>query len=247
MKYLVWLLLLSSVSQAGDLIKVMVMDAGVDRTHKLLNEPWRVIAFGADAIDEGAAFNGESHGTHVTGLVLYGNTIIYPHKDLLCPEVVIYHCKVFSKAYDTVAASNKCLGKADLIDINYINYSGGGSEADETERSLIKRLLDKGVTIVVAAGNNGSDLHKKPYYPASYKDEGLKVITVGNGKDRKHRHPTSNWDKNIPWRDGDSVVSTGVDGSYVTLTGTSQSAPIYLHDLLKKRCNKIDLAKQAKK
>lgn len=57
--------------------------------------------------------------------------------------------------------------------IKYLNLSLGGPVPDTEERIYIKKILDMGIIVVAAAGNNGENLDKKlnTYYPASYRHE----------------------------------------------------------------------------
>lgn len=62
---------------------------------------------------------------------------------------------------------NESLRAAIDAKVDVINISGGGYAFEEDEQKLIKEALAKGIFVVAAAGNEGKDLDKVNYYPAS--------------------------------------------------------------------------------
>ena len=116
------------------------------------------------------------------------------------------------------------------IKVDFINISGGGSGFHEDERKLISSALHRGITIVVAAGNDKCQLGKGSceYFPAMYD---RRIIVVGNGRTEKDRAPSSNWGSVVDfWIDG-----TEKKGEYgKPMSGTSQATAIQTGKLVRK-------------
>ena len=173
------------------------------------------------------------HGTHVAGIIA---------KHLKNVD----YCLVIVKYYDPkIAGANnlkntiKSFKYARQIKVDYINYSGGGLESSGIEKAEILKLLNLGVKIFTASGNEGSDLSKKPYYPASYDP---RIFVIGNrtksgGKQIKVNGEqisiakTSNYGNIVDsYEYGTNIFSIGPNNGYRLMTGTSQAAPKALAD-----------------
>jgi len=212
---------------SGDIL-VMMIDTGIDADHKLLKD----YVDRSRSVDlEDGDDQGDAHGTHVAGLIVYGRTIDEGHPVGLCHRVRIISCNKLHRDNSDIPA---CLDLALKMGVQYINISGGGDKAMPLERTLMQELDSKGVVIVMAAGNENNDLAEKPYYPASYK---LKhSIVVANGTDREHKALTSNYGTDVVWEWGSDVLSTAPMDRFDRMTGTSQAAPIRLHKILMSLC-----------
>jgi|GEM_PF-2131552 len=125
----------------------------------------------------------------------------------------------------SVPASNR----ADVINLSL----GGAGGCSSTIQSAIDFANSQGVVVVVAAGNDNSNLDFQPYVPATCRG----VITVGAGNRHGFRSFYSNYGDSVdvigPGGDFDGkVMSTSNDGttipnnySYKGLMGTSMAAP----------------------
>ena len=178
------------------------------------------------------------HGTHIAGIILFGKKL----NDPLCEEVKLYSCKYYMPEVTSV---HRCLELASELELDFINFSGGGYKYDEVEAMLILKF--KGV-VVAAAGNyeideeTGKrithDLKKKPYYPGSLDYEN--IVVVGNGKSEKKRSKSSNYGlPKMIWRDGENITSYYPKSRRGIMSGTSQAAAIYTHELLKAKCQRL--------
>lgn len=249
-------------------IKVMVIDTGIDGNHSILkhwmpevqNKNWESSDISRDYKDS------HGHGTHVTGLVIYGplhyrtdkngrSHVSVHTKEILCKQVQIYSCKYYDINADegeNLKETISCFKMALDKKMNVVNYSGGGEMFYQGEYDAIKDLQDSGIPVIAAAGNNGESLESNSYYPASYSSKlhnFLKeqksltnVIPVGalksNGKDRLEK---SNYlEGKIPTEIGQNVLSTLPGNQYGYMSGTSQAAPTYLHKLLLKKCKELN-------
>lgn len=219
MKVLIGFLLFTSTLCWAKRIVVYETDSGVDISHLEIRKHINIANWEKeDYIDT------NFHGTHIAGLILDG----------VCEEVELISCKYMDKKVNALDKSIECFKKALNLHVDIINYSSGGLEYSKEEYMVLKQLSDKGIKIIVAAGNNGQDLMLYDYYPAKYKL--TNVIVVGN-LDGNKRNQSSNY--NLPgmvWEKGTNIWSTWPANSYSSMTGSSQAAAIHTNKLLKEMC-----------
>lgn len=136
------------------------------------------------------------------------------------------YCLVIVKFYGAEASSDgavhseKALKYSGKINADIINFSGGGEERSDSEAKVVSSLLDRGLILVMAAGNNGHNLDKgKTYYPAMADD---RVIVVGLKQKDGSIHPLSNRGKVVDRYE----VAIDVRAGGKTMTGTSQATAI---------------------
>jgi subtilisin family serine protease len=116
------------------------------------------------------------HGTHVSGII----KSIFP--DVRIIPIKYYNANATGE--QNLVNSIQALEYAVELGVDIINYSGGGPEADFKnklkELAIVKKAQKKGVLIIAASGNNGSniDLDEHKYYPASYNLDN--ILTVGS-------------------------------------------------------------------
>lgn len=231
----------------AETIKVMVMDSPVEQYHPLLKRVKHINVLDKSPLTP-SDFN--IHGTHVTGLVIYG-----PMKDFadtsdeLCQEVEVISCQIFSEKDNTdinfFKNQKKCFEYALRNNVKYINISGGGGNYNADEFMYLLKLKENGVKLVVAAGNNGENLNEYPYYPASLQDRLNNIIVVGNVDANGKWQKSSNRADYVVKEMGENILSTAPisAGKFSVLSGTSMATAIYTHKLLKKECGKIDRTK----
>ena len=118
---------------------------------------------------------------------------------------------VKGKQYITEAFEYLLKVKPDVI-----NLSGGGKGRIPKEQRAVKNLLNAGVVIVAASGNEATNLNKNcNYFPACYDK---RIIVVGNTA------KSSNY--------GNKVVDITLDGNNINvlgkvMSGSSQSTAIF--------------------
>ena len=150
---------------------VAVLDTGIDASDPEFSG--RVLP-GYDFVNGDADPADDSgHGTHVTGIIAAG---IDNNEGIagIAGNVRILPVKVLS-AYNTGWWSDVAAGISWAVDqgADVINLSLTGGVDSETLRDAVNYALSKGVPIVVAAGNDGSNSLR---YPASYEE----VISLGD-------------------------------------------------------------------
>lgn len=225
-------------------IRVMVIDTGIGVHPKL--KPYVQYNESDDYVDN------HGHGTHVTGIVLYGNKEL---NDPVCENVKVFACKT-----KDMNASSECLKKALELKIDYINYSGGGIGWSFTEYNLFKEFEKRGGVTFAAAGNEKKEItDQTPYFPAMYRfgmkflasdgkwkrAKGLKSIYVVESVCGKEVCEYSNHHPMAFQENGEFVYSTLPRGGFGYMKGTSQAAPALLHLTLKQHCNDLKVGVQS--
>jgi len=211
-----------------DRIKIAVLDSGVDPDHPALD----IATYTHEKV---SAEDITGHGTHVCGIIagdflrtqqFYSGVcnaklcVWKVFRDKPDPEVGYY---VDERAYQRAliaALENGC---------RVVNLSLGGVDTNSAEKKLVSKLLDAGVTLVAAMGNEY--LEGNPVeYPAALPG----VIAVGAVDPQYDRASTSNTGEHIDLvAPGVSIPSTlpaapSVDRpetDYAQWDGTSMAAP----------------------
>ncbi len=238
-----------SYTQGRPEVVVAVIDSGVDFSHPdLRNSKWvnpRETANGRD--DDGNGLVDDIHGwdyvkkrgnpspTSKTRSAYHGTHV----------AGIIAGAENYSKGYVGVSPNVKIMGLRFLDDnktgltsngikaINYaidkgvkiINLSWGSYNKNTQLMNAIKRAQDRGVLIVAAAGNFGKNNNTSPFYPASYPYSNIISVTASGKNDalvKGINYGTKTVHMAAP---GLSILSTDMNGSYVSRTGSSMAAP----------------------
>lgn len=156
------------------------------------------------------------HGTNIVGIIekTAGPSTLY------CIEVrKVYFNGVFNlQAYLEVLSTD--------ADIVHLSLSGTGYLREEVR--LMRLLLDRGVLIVAAAGNDSLNLDNGcNVYPACADP---RIVVIGNGGSQ-----TSNYGKPVDaYLNGQKVTGGGL-----TMSGSSQSAALFTGAVIKKYIEKV--------
>jgi hypothetical protein len=161
------------------------------------------------------------HGTHVAATVaspIYGIA-----KQAALVPVRVLDCNGAGSTSTVVAGLDWILQQiaADptLATRSVVNLSLGGS-ASSTLDQAVARLISSGVTVVVAAGNNGDDACS--YSPARVGG----ALTVAATDWNDTRASFSNYGSCVDlFAPGQSITSASMTGGALTLSGTSMAAP----------------------
>src|SRR5690349_5783545 len=212
---------------------VAVIDTGLDI--EKMKDKVHLCKFGHKDFTGQGIVDRHGHGTHISGLI-----------DTFAGKA--NYCQVILKYYDPMSPpkSNlnntvRALAWAIELNVDVINYSGGGLEPDMIEKKLILEALDRGIKVVVAAGNEQSNLddgmHR--YYPAMYDK---RIIVVGNYSQDRVPAKSSNWGSVVTvWEVGSKVTSYCINGFYTCeMTGTSQATAIQSGRIIRKMRQELD-------
>ncbi len=241
-------MLAANKTNTGAGVQVAVLDTGIDLSHPDLKGN----IIGGKNCSSGASYNdGNGHGTHVAGIIAALNNGIGVVG--VAPDAKVWAVRVLNNAgsgswssvicgLDFVAARAPANGGS----ITVVNMSLGGSGVSDNNCGLsnndalhqaICRARDAGVTIVVTAGNSGSDISGS--VPAAYTDAVIPVSALADsdgaagstgpatsyGPDDTFA-TFSNYGTGVALgAPGVNIYSTYKGGSYATLSGTSMASP----------------------
>jgi subtilisin family serine protease len=225
-------------TQGDPRITVAVLDTGITLSHPELQD---VLLPGYDFVDilNGAGkFIGDylgyddvpddevGHGTHVAGIIAA--------KGIDMPLGVVPKCKILpvrvlgamersggkpvgAGLVDNINAGIKWAidNGADVINMSLgIQHSGGGLPHQE----VVDYARHKGVTIVAASGNDGTE---QLYYPSALPY----VLAVGAADEEGRTANFSTFGKVDLMAPGTNIYSTYLDNTYAPSTGTSHASP----------------------
>ncbi|MBT6324352.1 MAG: S8 family serine peptidase [Bdellovibrionales bacterium] len=211
-------------------VLVAVVDTGVDYQHSLIknNLLENMGSKNASKYNYGRDFSKNSqnilmpiddhgHGTHIAGII-----------KSVHPEVKIISLKYYNKKAsesDNLNSTIEALEYAITLGVDIINYSSGGAGASLAELRVLKKAQSKGILVVTAAGNWGTNIdnENQHYYPASYKLKN--TISVINHDINLKLNSTSNFgplttDISAP---GTRIKSSLPKNRMGYLSGTSQA------------------------
>lgn len=204
-------------------VKIAIVDTVVDGLHsgfqsKLITVPK------INQIDPQTRYQTfYAHGTHIAGIIdmVVGSTIGRKNQVEL---IAIRGYASKDNADVNLAETLKGFKEAISRGVKIINYSGGGTSPSDDELKLIKEAESKGILVVVAAGNDGSELGKKKYnyYPAGY---GLSNMIVVTSVDQDGKLlTTSNFGLEVDVAAPGSMIESSIPGEeYMKMSGTSQA------------------------
>lgn len=166
-------------------------------------------------------YPGHMHGTHVSGIIAAEINNSFGIAGI-SPNVKILPVKVSGDSPGNRSIYNGYEGIIYAAEngADIINCSWGGPGYSEAESEIINAVVDLGVLVVGAAGNDG-DLTN--FYPASY-DNVLSVTSVDEDDIlSSFSNFSTTVDVSAP---GTNIVSTIPENEFQSLSGTSMAAPV---------------------
>lgn len=205
-------------------VLVGVIDTGVDSEHPLIKGSIKDFS---DLSEEATLYglkDDHGHGTHIAGIMdSVFRAAYYGQKNpLQILSARFYNvANTDSNAIDNTA---KAIRYAVKHGVRIINFSAGGSGTSQSEFEALKEAQEKGVLVIVAAGNSGVDITRpgKGYFPASYH---LKNILVVGGIDTYgNLTRSSNFGSKVDIAAPGNVITSSLPGGlFGEMTGTSQA------------------------
>jgi subtilisin family serine protease len=202
----------------GSGVRAYIVDTGIRASHT--DVEGRVVA-GATAISDGRGTDDcNGHGTHVAGTV--GGTVYGVAKAVTLVPVRVLDCQGSGSWSGVIAGLDWIAGQEPKeAGAAVANMSLGGG-ANSSVDAAVQRVIDKGVTVVVAAGN--SNRNACNYSPARAPN----AVTVGATTSTDARASYSNFGSCLDlFAPGSSITSAWHTGDTVTntISGTSMAAP----------------------
>jgi subtilisin family serine protease len=182
---------------------------------------------------------GETHGTHVAGLAAAITNNSTGISGVMGERVKIMALNVFGNqpGADPTKISAAIRYSADN-GANVINLSLGGpgrsAARSAAMSSAISYAINKGVIVVVAAGNDNRDINAIFYSPASFGEQYDGMLTIGSIdavsaiKSGFSNYSTSKVELGAPGSKSgtNGVLATVINNSYGRLQGTSMASPV---------------------
>jgi len=199
---------------------VAIVDTGIDHNHPEFTG--RII--GAKNFTATNDKDTDGHGTHVAGTIA-GKTMGIAPECRIMPLKVFGDAKVTQNIHDAfryILDWNKTAKEDDKVVAVNCSFGGG---YDGFMHYLIRRLINSGVAVIVAAGNAGDGRPDTIEY-ASYPSFLYEVITTGaveqSGQPAKYTNTHDGIDIAAP---GTNIYSSWPGGIFKTLNGTSMATP----------------------
>ncbi|WP_220479163.1 S8 family peptidase [Marilutibacter spongiae] len=196
-------------------VHAYIIDTGIRASH---NDFGGRVSGGYSAINDGNGTNDcNGHGTHVAGTV--GSATYGLAKAVKLHPVRVLGC-------DGSGSNSGVIAGMDWVAQNHVkpavaNMSLGGGASSTTDQA-VARMVNAGVTVVVAAGNdNGNACNYSPARAAS-------AITVGSTTSSDARSSFSNYGTCLDiYAPGSSITSTWNTSNTATnsISGTSMASP----------------------
>lgn len=226
-------------------IKVAVIDTGIDYTHEDLQEnlafntgeiPNNQIDddhngfiddyYGWNAFDQNPdPMDTNKHGTHIAG-VIGASTNNNMGVAGINWKVSLIPIKFFG-SHDEASTESaiRAFDYAIARGTKIINVSWGGNENSPLLQKAMEECRNRGVLIVVAAGNETADNDKVPSYPGNFPLDN--IISVASIDWHGDLSWFSNWGQNTVHiaAPGESILSTIYGNKYGFMEGTSMAAP----------------------
>ena len=234
----------------GKGVTVVILDTGI---YKHMDFDNRIITFKDFVGNSILPYDDNGHGTHIAGIIGSTGRLSHGKYKGMAPECNIVAVKVLDK--DGLGSTENFLHgikwvieNKEKFNIRVVNISMGTDPNESREESelvkAVNRLWDSGITVVVAAGNNGPEKGSITAPGISRKvitvgacDDNMAVIIDGNRRvNYSGRGPTYNCIKKPDvvapaWE----IVSTkpvsqgrylGIRDGYINKSGTSMATPV---------------------
>ena len=227
----------------GDGIRVAVLDTGVDASHPDLAgkvDAWAEFDESGHIVQGSQPHDGDKHGTHVAGTIAGGNASgqwigVAPNAKLCCGKVLGPH-----GGTDVQILAGMTWAIEQQVDVISMSLGGLtlGPEMPPTYTKSILEAANKGIPVVIAIGNEGSQTSGSPgndlfafavgatdYLdrPAGFSGGGTKIVRNSSFvRPDALPLPYSKPDVSAP---GVAIVSSVPGGKWAALNGTSMATP----------------------
>src|SRR4051812_28686066 len=183
--------------------KIAVLDSGVDKDHPDLRPNLWVNSgeksgngkdddhngyvddyYGVNILKgKGSGLDDNGHGTHVAGIIAaVGNNAAGVSG--ICWKASVMSVKFLdARGRGGTADAVEAIEDAVHEGAKIVNCSFGSSSKSSALQSAVDEAKDKGVLLVVAAGNDGESIESHPAYPASFTDGNILTVAASTSSD----------------------------------------------------------------
>ncbi len=167
-------------------VTVAVLDSGVNASHDDLRR--RVIGFADFVNGRTMPYDDNGHGTHVAGIIAGNGIDSRGQQAGVAPDANIVALKVLDanglgRVSDVLAALDWLLANADRYGIRVVNISFAAavktSYNEDELTQTVKKLVDRGIIVVAAAGNHGLENGREVFGGIGSPANAPWVVTVG--------------------------------------------------------------------
>jgi subtilisin family serine protease len=159
----------------GKSIGIAVLDSGVYAAHRMFKgrDGKSRVVYSKDFTGEGRTDDPYGHGTHVAGLAAGNGQIANGAYEGVAPDASIVNLRVLNsqgtgKVSSLLSALNWLLANRTYYNVRVVNVSLGASAADSYRNDpvcrAVRKLVDAGVVVVAAAGNDGKNAAGRKVY-----------------------------------------------------------------------------------
>ncbi len=197
-----------------------IIDSGIDLTNTDLNVD---LTLSRNFSSGSSATDGFGHGTHVAGIIGAKNNSIGVVG--VAPNATLVAVRVFDNTGSTtlstvIAGIDYVAATATPGDVANLSF---GSDVSLALDDAVTRLGNAGVKVAIAAGNSSADanltspahVNGTNIYTVSAYDQSGRLATFSN-----YANPPIDW--SAP---GVDILSTGIGGGTLYMSGTSMAAP----------------------
>ncbi|HWP43882.1 MAG TPA: S8 family peptidase, partial [Blastocatellia bacterium] len=170
----------------GDGIGIAILDSGIYPSHHSFS--YRIAA-SVDFTGEGRTDDPYGHGTHVAGMAAGSSHVAYGAYAGVAPSARIINVRVLDSQgrgsiSSAIAGIDWCISKKSLYNIRVMNLSLGTTAVESYVNDplcqAVRRAVNAGIVVCVAAGNLGKDANGHKIFGAVH-SPGIEpsAITVG--------------------------------------------------------------------
>jgi serine protease AprX len=172
----------------GSNVSIAILDSGIDVTHKSFTSQSGKVTFSKDFTGENRTDDPYGHGTHVAAVAAGAGTATNGSYEGIASAANLVNLRVInSQGIGTVSGVLKALDwiatNRQSYNIRVVNMSLGtpavSSYKDDPVCQAVRKLVNAGVVVVAAAGNNGKTSAGKVYGSIHCPGNEPSAITVG--------------------------------------------------------------------